>query len=165
MQTLRGITVIVISLFLFFGELSSAGMDQTTIPLEKDESIPAKGFQAEITSEGTPDSGTKIYRLPGPAKALEEKSQEAQKRRVIGKVIAVDTKGNVLIVKGRKAAVRLYTDEKTSVMISDKRKNLTRVKRGDTVNVQYEVTLGKNIAKSIVVRQTSIQRSEEERKD
>ncbi len=79
-----------------------------------------------------------------PAKA------EASKQ-VIGNVSAVDVNAKTLTVKGRKADVTVFIDDKTKIMAGKDTKTLADIKVGDKTSIKYTEADGKNTAKSIAI--------------
>lgn len=81
---------------------------------------------------------------PGPA---------ARVKQISGEVKAVDAQANTLTVKGKKAEVTVTCNDKTKIMMGKEKKTLADVKVGDKVIVKYTESEGKNIAKSVAIKQ------------
>ena len=92
--------------------------------------------------------------------AVEEKMAEpvtkTKVKQVTGKVKAVDTKAKTITVvkkiKGKEKEVVLAVDEKTRITV-DSEKALADVKVGDDVKAKYIEDEGKNVAKSVAIKQ------------
>jgi Cu/Ag efflux protein CusF len=81
-----------------------------------------------------------------------EKPAQSKTRQVTGHVTAVDTETLTVIVKKKEDAVALSVQEKTKIIQCSNTPNITDIKVGDKVTAQYKETTGKNIAKSITIR-------------
>lgn len=109
----------------------------------------------------TTDSGTKIYRLPGPARALEERHSQ-RRNLVTGKAVAVDAKRKTLTIKGREAVVSLSATERTSVIIDGRKRHLADIEPGDHVTANYTTADNRHTAQSIRVRAAPRKQPEKE---
>lgn len=96
---------------------------------------------------------------PAPAVKKAEPMKPAETLKVMfvtGKVKAVDTVAQTITVvkkvKGKEEETVITLDEKTSIALGKKKKELTDIKVGDVVTVKYKEVEGKNVAKSITIK-------------
>lgn len=75
-------------------------------------------------------------------------------RQITGNVTAIDTRTNTITVKKKNREVALSVEEKTKIIQCTEKPALTDIKIGDKVTTKYSETVGKNIAKSITIRET-----------
>lgn len=113
--------------------------------------VPSPAGEAKGSSD-TPEEGIKIYRLPGPARALEKRADGQSQKKFTGKVVAVDSARGVLRVRGKKFEADFVITVETPVMAGNGRIELSDIRIGESVTVNYAAEGGRNIAKDIVLR-------------
>jgi Cu/Ag efflux protein CusF len=79
-------------------------------------------------------------------------SAQSKSRQITGNVTAIDLKTNTVIVKKKSDAVALSVKEKTKIIQCSNTPSINDINIGDKVTAQYRETKGKNIAKSITIR-------------
>jgi len=158
---MKEVLQLAVSLLLLFSANLPVIAGRNPIVLRDDEPVSATMVGGENDTVETTESGTKIYRLPGPARALEER--DSQRRNLVtGKVVAVDAKRKTLTIKGREATVSLSVTERTSIIIDGRKRNLADIGAGDNVTANYRTTGNRNTAQSILVRAAPPKQPEKE---
>jgi Cu/Ag efflux protein CusF len=86
-----------------------------------------------------------------PAPAIKHASSMEAAKKVTGIIGTIDMKAGTLIVKEKKAELKVSVDSKTQIIAGQSKKTLADLKSGEKVRVNYEIVDGKNIAKKINV--------------
>jgi Cu/Ag efflux protein CusF len=105
-----------------------------------------------------------VFAVTSISFAAEEKKAEGavsvekpKVKQVTGEVKAVDTKAGTITVakkmKGKVEETIVTVDNKTKIMMGKEKKTLADVMAGDKVTAKYTEVDGKNVAKSVAIKE------------
>lgn len=87
------------------------------------------------------------------ANSFAQDKQRIKIKQITGDIVAYDSSIKTMTVKGKRAEIIIILDEKTVIKEKKNLKSHSDIKVGDRVVIKYSEIEGKNIAKSIEIKQ------------